>query len=93
MARGFRGKLFLNALEYNQALMLQQMLSNVPSYLPEEFIAAYPEAKFILTERDPDAWLSSLRRTTGPFAQKLGSWPISFLRYFDPFLFHVSVSR
>lgn len=30
----------------------------------------YPDAKVILTERDPDAWLTSVRNTIGKIAEK-----------------------
>ncbi|KAF9637627.1 hypothetical protein BFW01_g8523 [Lasiodiplodia theobromae] len=39
-------------------------ISDIPaSFFPEEMYAAYPDAKFILTDRDPDAWVRSMHNT------------------------------
>ncbi|OAQ98111.1 hypothetical protein LLEC1_00794 [Akanthomyces lecanii] len=48
----------------------------------DELLAAYPDAKVILSTRPPDAWLNSLRKTAFPV---LGSKIWKFLSLFDRF--------
>lgn len=41
-----------------------KVLEDIPSVLfADELRAAYPEAKVILTNRDPDSWLESMKKT------------------------------
>jgi hypothetical protein len=49
----------------------------------EDLVKAYPEAKFILTTREPNAWLRSLRDTIGKALTKVQQFPASFMQYFD----------
>ncbi|KAK7422497.1 hypothetical protein QQZ08_009487 [Neonectria magnoliae] len=41
-------------------------LTDIPGYLMEEPVAAYPEALFILKTRDEDAWCRSVKNTFQP---------------------------
>jgi hypothetical protein len=68
---------------------MYQMTSNIATYLPVELVRAYPHAKFILVEREPDSWLESLKRSTGPLVQGLRSFPIPFLSWFDTYAYEV----
>ncbi|KAJ5754014.1 uncharacterized protein N7511_008167 [Penicillium nucicola] len=61
-------------------------LIEVPSYLGMDLIQAYlqdPDVKFILTERDPDKWVTSVNNTAGGVAQMGQHFPFSILKYFD----------
>ena len=57
----------------------------VPGYLTEEIVKAYPDAKFILTERDPDAWLRSLQGSVAGLAKAVNHPPLSILKQFDEY--------
>ncbi|KAK9423229.1 putative NAD dependent epimerase/dehydratase [Seiridium unicorne] len=55
----------------------------IPSFdLLEELLAAYPSAKFILTTRDPGAWLACMEKTIIP-ASTVHQFPLSLLNCFD----------
>jgi hypothetical protein len=55
----------------------------VPCYLTEEIVQAYPDAKFILTARDPEAWARSMWDTIGQLSVRARSFPMIFFNYFD----------
>lgn len=52
-----------------------------------ELIAAYPDAKIIITMRDPDAWFDSVQRSVGKIKNINALGPIvrKMLMWFDPF--------
>ncbi|KAG5926551.1 hypothetical protein E4U42_003174 [Claviceps africana] len=61
----------------------------IPFFLGPELIKAYaddPNVKFILTERDPDKWVTSFNNTVGGVVQFRHGFPINILRHFDGFL-------
>ncbi|KAI1269160.1 hypothetical protein F5Y18DRAFT_415007 [Xylariaceae sp. FL1019] len=56
----------------------------IPSFdLLDDFLIAYPDAKFILTTREPEAWLSSMKKTIIPANTVHQHFPLSILKYFD----------
>ncbi|TPX15930.1 uncharacterized protein E0L32_000264 [Thyridium curvatum] len=57
----------------------------VPSFFLDDFLAAYPDCKFILTERDPDRWVSSWRGTVAEEVAKGNTLQRRFVRFFDTF--------
>lgn len=60
----------------------------VPSYLGPAVIGAYaadPDVKFILTERDPDAWVRSYDRSVGALLRATRVMPLRLLQHFDTF--------
>ncbi|KAF7545360.1 hypothetical protein G7Z17_g9222 [Cylindrodendrum hubeiense] len=56
-------------------------LTDIPGYLAEELVAAYPEALFILTTRDEDAWCRSVKNTFQPVGVALKRFPLAQLRH------------
>ncbi|KAI1431122.1 P-loop containing nucleoside triphosphate hydrolase protein [Xylaria sp. CBS 124048] len=58
-------------------------LSIVPCYLTEEIVQAYPDAKFILTVREPEAWARSIWNTIGLIDARARSFPLNVSKYFD----------
>ncbi|KAI1819872.1 hypothetical protein F4861DRAFT_525254 [Xylaria intraflava] len=58
-------------------------LTIVPCYLTEEIVQAYPDAKFILTVRDPEAWARSVWNTIGFVHARAQSFPLNVFKYFD----------
>lgn len=59
----------------------------VPGYMTEEIVAAYPNAKFILTERDPDAWVRSINGSVAGLARAASSFPLALFKHFDQYNF------
>lgn len=50
--------------DFDQALWRYDAVTDMPAVLfAEELLAAYPEAKVILTERDVDSWVVSMQRS------------------------------
>ncbi|KAI2641023.1 hypothetical protein GGS21DRAFT_353898 [Xylaria nigripes] len=58
-------------------------LTIVPCYLTEEIISAYPDAKFILTVRESEAWATSVWNTVGLIDARARSFPLNIFKYFD----------
>lgn len=51
-----------------------------------EVLEAYaddPNVKFILTDRDPDKWVTSVNNTAGDIYTKLHQFPLNVLKYFN----------
>ncbi|KAI0393732.1 P-loop containing nucleoside triphosphate hydrolase protein [Xylariaceae sp. FL0594] len=59
------------------------VLSIVPCYLAEEVIGAYPDAKYILTTREPEAWARSVWNTIALLAEQSQSFPLALYKHFD----------
>ncbi|KAI1325719.1 P-loop containing nucleoside triphosphate hydrolase protein [Xylariaceae sp. FL0255] len=70
--------------DFDKWLWDYDALSIVPSVLPEEIIQAYPDAKFILTKREPAAWAKSYWNTIALVNHKVQSFPGNVLKYLDP---------
>ena len=50
-----------------------------------ELYAAYPDAKFILTHREPDAWRRSIHKTFVPLQNAQNMFPMWPMRALEPF--------
>ncbi|KAJ2897745.1 hypothetical protein MKZ38_004421 [Zalerion maritima] len=74
--------------EFEKWLGRYNAIVEVPSFFPDEFLGymreCHPDAKYILTERDPDQWVKSWRRTIGEFLVAWKRFPKSWARHFDP---------
>lgn len=58
----------------------------VPQYFFDEFVELYPDAKFILTERDVDSWITSMSTTIFAIMKSARAFPLNTLRWFDPWI-------
>lgn len=58
----------------------------MPGLMFEDIYAAYPEAKYILTERDPDKWVRSWRDTLGQRLLLGRKLPLFLFRVFNSHL-------
>ncbi|KAI8622944.1 P-loop containing nucleoside triphosphate hydrolase protein [Xylariaceae sp. FL1651] len=58
-------------------------LTIVSCFLSDEIVQAYPDAKFILTVREPETWARSVWNTIGLIDVGMQSFPTSFFKYFD----------
>ncbi|TQW01079.1 tubulin [Cordyceps javanica] len=61
-------------------------IMTVPQYFFDEFLDFYPDAKFIITDRDADSWIKSVKNTICELMKMTKSFPLSFLRRTDPWL-------
>jgi hypothetical protein len=55
-----------------------------------DLIEAYiddPDVKFILTERDPEKWVTSVNTTAGALLEMPYQFPLVILKYFDATLY------
>lgn len=62
-------------------------------FVGPDLIDAYlrdPDVKFILTERSPDSWVTSVDNTIGNILRFYNKFPVSFLRFFDNYLYNIS---
>ncbi|KAI1498634.1 hypothetical protein F5X99DRAFT_392935 [Biscogniauxia marginata] len=84
-----RGKPFTRG-DFDKWFADYDVITEVPAYMAADFIAAYPEAEYLLVERDPDALVRSWKATTFQFAAAVNSLPLSILKYFDPLLREVA---
>ena len=74
-----------------QSLTGPQCLIEVPFFMGSEAIEAYvddPDVKFILTERDPDRWVSSINNTVAGVVQMASAFPIRLLKHFNDDLYY-----
>ncbi|RWA11229.1 hypothetical protein EKO27_g3881 [Xylaria grammica] len=58
----------------------------IPQFFPEEFIEFYPNARFILTERNLESWTKSMNNTAVPMFKSMRGFPFSAIRKIDPFV-------
>lgn len=63
----------------------KKAILDVCAFFPEELVAAYPHAKFILTHRDPQAWLRSVNNTFVPLGDAMRRFPMPQMAWIDPF--------
>lgn len=71
--------------EFDKWFAEYDIINEMPHLMVESFIQAYPDAKFLLTERDPDRWVKSLMQTIGAFADAGRAFPMSLLNHFDEY--------
>lgn len=57
-----------------------------PQYFFDEFLEFYPDAKFIITDRDADAWVKSLNNTVCRLLDMVKSFPLTFFKRIDPWI-------
>lgn len=67
-----------------------QVITEMPCYMPQQFVSAYPDAQYLLVERNPDDLVRSWEATTFQFEDALNSLPLSLLKYFDPMLLQIN---
>lgn len=67
-------------------LKLTQAILDVTSFFAPELVAAYPDAKFILTTRDPQRWVRSVNSTMLKMTNIVSSFPIRHMGCMSEFL-------
>ncbi|KAJ2978771.1 hypothetical protein NQ176_g3631 [Zarea fungicola] len=76
-----RNKYYGEGKPYNKA-DFDKWLANYDFFI-DEFIEFYPNAKFILTERNPVAWDKSINHIYDTVTGALGSFPINVVQHID----------
>ncbi|KAM0817265.1 putative P-loop containing nucleoside triphosphate hydrolase protein [Seiridium cardinale] len=62
------------------------VITEMACYMAPQFVVAYPDAQYLLVERNPDDLVKSWKATTFQFADALDRLPISLFKHFDPML-------
>lgn len=57
----------------------------MPFFMLRSVLKAYPDAKFLLTERNPDKWATSIMNTIGKVHKGFHTFPMSIYKYLDGF--------
>lgn len=70
-----------------------QAITDITPFILEEVVAAWPDAKFILTTRNEDAWYRSMENTILPMTERTGSPGFTLLKMFNPFLYQLAEMR
>ncbi|CAG8936489.1 unnamed protein product [Penicillium salamii] len=76
--------------DYEKWLGEYDCLVEVPSHVGTDILEAYaddPNVKFILTERDPDKWVTSVNNTAGALIDMPYKFPFVILKHFDATLY------
>ncbi|KAI1470287.1 P-loop containing nucleoside triphosphate hydrolase protein [Daldinia caldariorum] len=76
--------------EFDKWFADYDIIIEMPFFMLRSTLEAYPDAKFLLTERNPDKWAKSFENTVGMMAEKLTSFPMSVFKYFDAFAYHMA---
>ncbi|KAM0449799.1 hypothetical protein ACHAO4_007096 [Trichoderma viride] len=71
---------------FDEAIRCNKAIVEIPQFFIEEFIEFYPNAKFILVERDVDAWERSLNNTVKAVIKACRSFPLNVSQYVDHYI-------
>ncbi|KAI1481955.1 P-loop containing nucleoside triphosphate hydrolase protein [Daldinia eschscholtzii] len=87
---GLKAEMFHEGTPYGRAEFDKwfadyDIIIEMPFFMLRSTLKAYPDAKFLLTERNPDKWAKSFENTIGMMCTKLMSFPMSVFKYFDGF--------
>ncbi|KAH7024731.1 uncharacterized protein B0I36DRAFT_376575 [Microdochium trichocladiopsis] len=72
--------------EFDKWMANYNVIIEIPQWFPEEFLSFYPDAKFILTERENDAWVRSLNNAAIPLFTMTKKFPLTWIRLIDTFI-------
>ncbi|RFU74863.1 hypothetical protein TARUN_7374 [Trichoderma arundinaceum] len=72
--------------EFDKWLANYNAIVEIPQFFIEEFLEYYPNAKFMLVERDVNAWERSLNNTIKDVLTACRSFPMNTIQYIDPFI-------
>ncbi|KAI0844020.1 P-loop containing nucleoside triphosphate hydrolase protein [Daldinia vernicosa] len=87
---GHRAEMFHQGKPYGRAEFDKwfadyDVIIEMPFFMLRSVLKAYPDAKFLLTERNPEKWARSFENTVGMVHKKFSSLPMSIFKYFDGF--------
>ncbi|KAI0595429.1 P-loop containing nucleoside triphosphate hydrolase protein [Biscogniauxia sp. FL1348] len=79
------GKLYAKE-EFDKWFAKYDAILDVSSFFVQELVEAYPDAKFILTYRNPQKWVMSINNTMLKMVTLVRSRPFAFLAYLNTFI-------
>ncbi|KAI0161097.1 P-loop containing nucleoside triphosphate hydrolase protein [Hypoxylon sp. FL1284] len=93
---GLKAELFHEGKPYSRAEFDKwfadyDVIIEMPFFMIRSVLKAYPDAKFLLTERDPDKWAKSMANTVGKLTQGFNSFPMIIFKHFDAFTTNMSI--
>ncbi|KAI1760996.1 P-loop containing nucleoside triphosphate hydrolase protein [Hypoxylon sp. FL1150] len=90
MAETFhKGKPYGRA-EFDKWFADYDVIIEMPFFMLHSTLKAYPDAKFLLTERNPDKWAKSFVNTIGKLTTAFRSFPMVIFKHFDAFAYNMS---
>ncbi|KAI0117798.1 hypothetical protein GGR51DRAFT_555082 [Nemania sp. FL0031] len=94
MADGMKAELFHEGMpygreEFDKWFADYDVIIEMPFFMLRSTLKAYPDAKFLLTERDPEKWAKSFMNTAGLAITNIKRLPMSVFRRFDGFASHM----
>ncbi|KAH7014238.1 uncharacterized protein B0I36DRAFT_48850 [Microdochium trichocladiopsis] len=72
--------------EFDKWLANYDCVIEIPQFFTEEFIRFYPDAKFILTEREVASWTKSMTNTAVPVFTSMHKFPMNVIGTIDKFM-------
>ncbi|KAI0388792.1 P-loop containing nucleoside triphosphate hydrolase protein [Xylariaceae sp. FL0594] len=72
--------------EFDKWFANYDVIIEMPFFMLPQIVDAYPDAKFLLTERDPERWADSLLNTVGLAQTRINSFPMTLFKYFDAWM-------
>ncbi|KAI1657855.1 P-loop containing nucleoside triphosphate hydrolase protein [Daldinia decipiens] len=76
--------------EFDKWFADYDVIIEMPFFMIRSVLKTYPDAKFLLVERNPDKWVRSFESTIGMMHTKFNSLPMSIFKYFDEFASGIS---
>ncbi|KAL7908269.1 hypothetical protein GGI35DRAFT_57003 [Trichoderma velutinum] len=72
--------------EFDKWLANYDAIVEIPQFFIEEFIEFYPNAKFMIVERDVDAWERSVYNSIAEPIEAGRKFPLNVIQYIDSFI-------
>ncbi|KXJ87501.1 hypothetical protein Micbo1qcDRAFT_124413 [Microdochium bolleyi] len=72
--------------EFDKWFANYDTIVEIPQFFTEEFIRYYPDAKFILTEREMASWTRSMTNTAVPVFTSMHKFPMNVMGKIDSFM-------
>ncbi|KAJ2992690.1 hypothetical protein NUW58_g2082 [Xylaria curta] len=96
MTDGMNAELFHEGTPYGRAefdkwFANYDIIIEMPFLMLRSTLKAYPDAKFLLTERDPEKWAKSYLNTIGLSTMRFRTFPMSVFKKFDGFAFYMDI--
>ncbi|KAI0409019.1 P-loop containing nucleoside triphosphate hydrolase protein [Xylaria palmicola] len=96
MREAMKAELFHEGTPYGRAefdkwFANYDVIIEMPFFMLRSTLRAYPDAKFLLTERDPEKWAASFLNTAGAVFTRLNSWPMRVFKNFDGWTFDMDL--
>ncbi|KAI1823871.1 P-loop containing nucleoside triphosphate hydrolase protein [Xylaria intraflava] len=76
--------------EFDKTFAGYDVVIEIPFFMLRSIVKAYPDAKFLLTERDPEKWAKSYLNTLAMASNAFNQLPMSVFKYFDGFAFYMN---